>query len=176
METSKKIAIATVALGATARLLPHPWNFTPIMAIGLYTGVQAGKLRTGILATLAALLLSDVAMRPGFYPGMWWVYGASLIPVLIGRAIGRNIGHNPGTRTLAAGALVGSISFFLITNFMVWLTYSLYPHTLAGLGACYAAALPFFQNQLLGDAFYTVALFGGHAIMSRLWLPQPQTA
>ena len=41
-----------VALGVCGRLVPHPSNFTPMMAIGLYAGAKSAKLRTGIFATL----------------------------------------------------------------------------------------------------------------------------
>lgn len=78
MEVNKKVGAAMVVLGASARLIPHPWNFTPMMAIALYAGAKSGKLRTGVLVTLAALFVSDAIM--GFYQGMWWVYATSLIP------------------------------------------------------------------------------------------------
>src|SRR5579871_5421746 len=106
MNANKKIFAAMVVLGACARLLPHPWNFTPILAIGLYAGVNAQKMRTGVLATFVALLLSDAAM--GFYSGMFWVYAAWVIPVLIGRLIRRK----PGVTAIAGGVLFSSFSFF----------------------------------------------------------------
>jgi len=119
-----------------------------------------------MLATLLALLVSDAVL--GFYlnHGMWWVYAAWLLPVLIGRFIRQR----EGISSIAAAALFSSILFFLTTNFMVWATGALYPHTVAGLAACYTAGIPFFQNQILGDAFYTFALFGGHAFLSRMAL------
>ena len=161
MSTDRKIAAALVGLGACARLLPHPWNFTPMMAIGLYAGSKSSKLRVGVAATLLALLLSDAVL--GFYRGMWYVYAAMLIPVLIGHWVrDRN-----GIGVLFGGALASSISFFVITNGMVWAMGHRYPHTLPGFGACLAAGLPFYQNQILGDAFYCLALFGGHALLSR---------
>jgi hypothetical protein len=170
MEDNKNIFPALVGLGAVARLIPHPWNFTPMMALGLYAGAKSTKLRTGILVTLLALLLSDALM--GFYRGMWYVYAASLVPVLLGRFIKRK----DSVGAIAPAALLSSLSFFAITNFMVWATGSLYPHTTSGLSACFAAGLPFYGNQLLGDVFYTVALFGGHAVLSRLVRPLPRTA
>ena len=103
MDASKKIFAAMIGLGACARLLPHPWNLTPILAIGLYSGVKAEKLRTGVLATFLALLLSDAIM--GFYRGMIWVYAAWLIPVLVGRLIRRQ----PGVTAITAGALFSSL-------------------------------------------------------------------
>jgi hypothetical protein len=170
MEFSKRLWIGMVLLGACARLLPHPWNFTPTIAIGLFAGAQARFATTGVLATLSALALSD-AVR-GFDSSFWYVYGAVLISVLLGRLI-RN---RNGAVAIAAAGLGSSVSFFLVTNFMVWVTTTLYPHTLVGLAACFVAAIPFFQNQLLGDAFYVVALFGGYAALSRLVRPSVQAA
>ena len=69
MEIPKRMWMAMVVLGAAARLLPHPWNFTPIMAIGLFAGTQARKASTGVLATLVALVVSDAVL--GLYSGFW---------------------------------------------------------------------------------------------------------
>ena len=170
MEVNRKTAAVMIGLGAAARLLPHPWNFTPLVAIGLYAGAKAARLRTGILAVVLALLLSDAVM--GFYGGMWYVYAALLIPVFAGRLI-RNRG---GLLPLAAAAGCSSLAFYVTTNFMVWATGHLYPHTVAGLAACYAAGIPFYGNQLLGDAFYVTALFGGHVLMARFLEPAPRSA
>ena len=170
MEISKRLWIAIVVLGACARLVPHPWNFTPMMAIALFAGSQARKASTAVLVTLLALTLSDAVM--GFYPGFWYVYAAALIPVLLGRRI-RDRG---GAGAIAVAALASSLSFFLITNFMVWATGQLYPHTTAGLSASYLAGIPFYRNQVLGDAFYMVAIFGGYAILNRWCQPARQVA
>lgn len=162
--------LTIVALGAAARLLPHPWNFTPLVAIGLFAGAHARRAGTGALVTLLSLALSDVVL--GFYRGFEWVYVAALIPVLFGR-LGRNRG---GVAGIAAAAFASSLSFFVITNFAVWAAGQLYPRTLAGLGACYVAALPFYANQIAGDAFYTVLMFGGYALLTRLRSPEPHPA
>jgi hypothetical protein len=170
MENGKRLWIALVLLCAAARLLPHPWNFTPLMAIGLFSGYQASKAATGILVTLSALALSDLVL--GFHTGFWWVYASALVAVLFGR-ITRNRG---GASAITAAALASSLSFFLITNFMVWATSGMYPVTLTGLGACFTAAIPFFQNQFVGDAVYTLALFGGYALLKRSMHPAHQAA
>jgi hypothetical protein len=59
MEIPKPFWIVMVVLGACARLVPHPWNFTPMMTIGRLAGSHARKLSTGVLATLFALALSS---------------------------------------------------------------------------------------------------------------------
>src|SRR5580692_7550262 len=161
MEISNRLWIGMVALGVCARLVPHSWNFTPIMAIGLFAGSHGKKTSTGVLATLSALALSDAVL--GFYSGFWYVYGAALIPVLLGRLIRDKVTRDRNNvLAIIAAAGGSSVSFFLVTNFMVWATSRhLYPHTMAGLQSCFVAAIPFYQNQLLGDACYTAALFGG---------------
>lgn len=168
MEIPKRLWVVMVVLGAAARLLPHPWNFTPLMTIGLFAGSKSQKTSTGVVVTLLALGLSDAVM--GFYSGFWYVYAAALVPVLFGSMI-RN---RKGVGAIVAAAAASSLSFFLITNFMVWATGQWYPHTAAGLSACYVAGLPFYQNQVMGDAFYTAAIFGGYAVISRLFQPLRQ--
>ena len=155
-----------ILLGACARILPHPWNFTPIMAIGLYAGARSARLWSAVLITLAALLLSDSIL--GFYSGMVYVYAASLIPALVGSGLrGRS-----SAGTIVASASVSSISFFLITNIAVWTTGNLYPHTWAGLTECFTAALLFYRNEIVGDALYTCAFFGADALLLRAVTPK----
>ena len=104
MENQKRLWTAMVFLGALSRLLPHPWNFTPMMAIGLFAGYQARKTSTGILVTLLALTLGDAMM--GFYSGFWYVYAATLVPVLFGWLI-RN---RSGAGAIGVAALASSRS------------------------------------------------------------------
>jgi len=170
MEIPKRLWVGMIILGACARLAPHPWNFTPMMAIGLFAGSQARKVSTGILATLLGLVLSDAVL--GFYSGFWYVYAAALIPVLLGRLI-RN---RSGAGAIAAAAVGSSLSFFMITNFMVWATEQLYSHTLGGLTQCFIAGIPFYRNQVLGDVVYTVSIFGGYELLNRLCQPAQQVA
>ena len=83
--------------------------------------------------------------------------------------------QRPGIWRILAGATSGSILFFLITNFGVWVAGGLYPSTLEGLRQCYVAAIPFFRNTLLGDLIYTAAFFGGYALVMSIVLTR-QTA
>jgi hypothetical protein len=170
LQIPKRLWIGIVVLGVCARLLPHPWNFTPLMAIALFAGSHARRASTAVLVTLFALALSDAVM--GFYPGFWYVYAAALIPVLLGHLI-----HNYKLAgAIAAAAIASSLSFFLITNFMFWATGQMYPRTMAGLSTCYLAGIPFYRNQVLGDAVYTIAIFGGYALINRVRQPAQQAA
>lgn len=170
MKFGKSLWIVAVALAAAARLLPHPWNFTPMLAIGLFAGYQARRSFTGASATIAALLVSDAFL--GFYPGFQYVYLAALIPVALARLARRF----PGLAPLAGATVASSLLFFLTTNFMVWARGTMYPHTSAGLSACMIAGIPFYQNQILGDLFYTAAIFALFALLTRATHPVPQPA
>ncbi len=76
--------------------------------------------------------------------------------------LGMGLLQKPGVLRVAAGALASATSFFLVSNLMVWAgaTETMYPHTLAGLAACYTAAIPFYRNDLVSTAITAGALFG----------------
>jgi hypothetical protein len=81
--------------------------------------------------------------------------------------MGALVGSRVQPLKLAGASVAGSVLFFLVTNFGVWARDGLYAHTMAGLAECYVAAIPFFQNALVGDLFYTAALFGGFEFLRR---------
>jgi hypothetical protein len=163
---SRLVALLSAILVAAAlRLVPHPANFSPIDAMALFAGAYLGRRAIAFVAPLAALLLSDVVL--GFYHGMATVYATVALIVLIGWWLSSR--RSPPR--IAAAAIASSVTFFLITNLGMWLFSGFYPLTYAGLLACYTAAIPFFQNTIAGDLFYTVLLFGGFRL-AELMLPR----
>lgn len=157
--SSRLIALLSAILGAVAlRLVPHPPNFSPIDAMALFSGAYLGRRVLAFAAPLGALLLSDLVL--GFYHGQATVYFSVALIVMIGMVA---LTRRTPLRIGAAG-IAGSVLFFVITNFGMWLFSGIYPRTLVGLEACYVAAIPFFRNTLAGDLFYTVLLFGGFAL------------
>ena len=156
-------AILTAILVAAAlRLFPHPPNFTPIGAMALFGGAYFGRRALAFAAPLGALLISDAIL--GFHSGMPYVYGSVALIVLIGWAVAKRI----TPLSIAGAAVASSVLFFAVTNFGTWATGELYPQTLAGLAACFVAAIPFFQNTLAGDLVFSALLFGGFALLERL--------
>jgi hypothetical protein len=150
-----------VFLAAASRLIPHPPNFTPLAAMALFGGAHLSDKRLAFGLPLAALLLSDAVL--GFYHGMIWVYASFALMVCLGLQLQSRRRLLP----VAGAALAGSVLFFALTNFGVWAAGGLYPRTLGGLGACYVAAIPFFQNTVAGDLVYTALLFGGFALAEK---------
>ena len=158
------LVVGFLTFAAIVRILPHPWNFTPIGAMALFGGAKFGKGWQGFFFPLAGLFLGDLFI--GFHRLMPIVYFSFCISVLIGMVFRRK--QTPGPLSLAT--LLGAIQFFLITNLGMWVmgTMSIFPKTFAGLLACYAAGIPYFGNTLLGDSFYAALLFGGFALVEHL--------
>jgi len=154
--------VSIILLAVVARLVPHPPNFAPIGGLALFSGSHFKK-KIALLIPLAAMLISDVFL--GFHNTMIYVYASFFLAVLIGRLI-----KNNRWQSLALASLTSSVLFFLITNFGVWLSYSMYPKTLAGLFQSYLMGLPFFRNTILSDFFYTFSFFYGYQFLSNLSL------
>lgn len=174
MDNKARLVALLLAIftAAAMRLLPHPPNFSPIAAMALFSGAYLPKRALAFVAPLAALLLSDLVL--GFYPELVFVYLSVAATVLIGWAVSKR----KTVLGVGAAAIASSLLFYLVTNFGVWLVADFYPKTLAGLAACYVAAIPFFQNTLAGDLVFTALLFGGFVLAERLLpaLRQPQGA
>jgi hypothetical protein len=154
--------LGAILAAAALRLVPHPPNFSPIAAMALFSGAYVGRRGLAFVAPLAALLLSDAVL--GYYRGMSFVYGSMMLVVVIGWWLSSR--RTP--LRIGGAAVASSVLFYVLTNFGMWLFSGFYPRTLAGLEACYIAAIPFFQNTLAGDLFFTTLLFGGFAIAERL--------
>ena len=170
MTTRPLLLGLAVAAAAAARLLPHLPNVTPVVAMALFGGAAFASRRAAFLVPLAAMVVSDAAIAAlsgdltrGFHPVAPFVYSA----VAAVTAIGLRLGRRRGVLAVGAASVASSVVFFLVTNLGVWVALSLYPETLAGLGACYAAGVPFFRNALLGDAVFVGLMFGTLALVER---------
>lgn len=151
-----------IILAVLARLVPHPPNFAPVMALSLFAGAYLGRFK-GVVVALAAMLLSNAIL--GFYsmPVMLSVYGS----MALGGYIGYFIGRRKSVLRVGGAVLFSSILFFIVTNFTVWAAGTMYPKTLDGLMLCYTAAIPYFHNSLAGNVFYTTILFVSYELLGR---------
>ena len=155
------LALGMILLAAALRIAPHPWNFTPVGAMALFSGAVLRDRRLAFLFPLLTLFLGDIFI--GFHKLVPIVYASFLLSVLIGRLL-----QNRRTiLRIGAATLLGSAQFFLVTNFAVWWLLNSYPKSASGLAACYLAGVPFFWNTLAGDAFYSALLFGAYALAER---------
>ncbi len=155
------LAVALIVLAAALRIAPHPWNFTPVGAMALFSGAVLKDRRLAFIFPLVALFAGDVFI--GLYKLMLIVYASFLVNV----AIGLWLRDRRTIARISLATLLGAIQFFIVTNFAAWQFLGGFPHTASGLRACYIAGVPFFWNTLAGDAFYDSLLFGSFALAER---------
>jgi len=155
MNKHRIIALSILILAAVLlRFLPHPPNFTPIAALALFSGVIFRDRVMALAIPLGVLLVSDFFL--GWHGTILYVYGAFALMVFLGRSL-----QNHATAGyIAGGGITGSLLFFIITNFGVWMAGTMYPPTWEGLVAAYVAAIPFLHNMILGTLFYSTVFFG----------------
>lgn len=155
------LAIILVFLGIIMRLLPHPPNFAPIAAIGLFSGVYFTSKKYAFVLPLIAMLISDIFLG---FAGIWItlaVYGSFAIAGLIGLWLKKNKNFT----NMVGASLLASSTFFIITNFVVWAATPWYTKDVAGISQCFFLAIPFFRNTILGDLFYVGVLFGAYELV-----------
>lgn len=150
-------AVVLIILGIAARFLPHPANFAPIGAIAIFSGLYLPR-RWAVVLPLAAMFFSDLFI--GFYS--WQIMLSVYLSLVIMALIGLVVRRKKNVATVLGGTILGSVAFYLITNFSVWAFGSMYAHNLSGLAQSYIMAIPFFRNSLLGDLFYTGVLAGAY--------------
>lgn len=141
-----------------ARLVPHPFGFTPVGAFGLFAGAHL-KPRIAWLSPLVALAIGDAITGLYDWRMMAFVYAGFLGGPLVGRLL---LSEKVTTLRVASGVTLGAVIFFLVSNFGVWFV-GYYPPTLAGLVQCYIMGLPFLGIALAGDSLYAGLLFGGYS-------------
>ncbi len=147
------LALGMILLAAALRIAPHPWNFTPVGAMALFSGAVLRDRRLAFLFPLLTLFLGDIFI--GFHKLVPIVYASFLLSVLIGRLL-----QNRRTiLRIGAATLLGSAQFFLVTNFAVWWLLNSYPKSASGLAACYLAGVPFFWNTLSSGTPSPATLF-----------------
>ncbi len=146
---------------ALFRLLPHWPNVSPIAAMALFGGAFFVDKRMALIVPFVALFVSDLIL--GLHNTMIFVYTGFALTVAIGFLLQSRV-----TVTNTVFAVVGSsVLFFLLTNFGAWMTSTLYAKSAAGLMQAYAAGIPFFQNSLLGNLFYTAVIFTGYIFLQK---------
>ena len=184
------LAYIVLLLAVLSRILPHAfhavnWNFTAVggglLFFGSRMGAGHGSAARGFHWTTAAKLASALAvlMATDYYLTVYafgypfllrgylvtWVWYAAVC------LLGMGILRKPSVLRVAMGTLASATSFFLLSNLAAWAGWgfeAMYPHSLAGLGACYVAGLPFYRNDLVSTAITAGALFGLPALAAKL--------
>ena len=122
------------------RVLPHGANWTPVLALCLLCGMIAKGHWYGLVLPLLAFSGSEFLLPDN--PA----WGLTLIPMILLILLGQKMKNN--LFSLGAIGFLGSVLFFVVSNFGVWWLTDMYPRDWAGLGQCFLSALPFFRGTL----------------------------
>lgn len=169
------LLFALIVAAAISRLVPHPPNFSPIEAMALFGGAYFLNRGWAVLAPLAAMFVSDLVLGL-MQGGLYFEYFASAhflaiyACIALSAVLGFGLRGRVKSLRVLGYSLAGSLLFFLVTNFAVWLTATGivgHPACSVGLGACYAAGLPFLKWTVLGTLFYAALMFGGYELLQR---------
>ena len=142
-----KISLSVLIVLCASRFVPHPPNFTSLLALSFYIPAVFGVRYIPVVVT--ALLLTDLAI--GFHSTIIFTTGSVILIGLFSKYFNKSITYR------LSGALIGAIIFFLITNFGVWLNGT-YGYNSIGLLNCYIAALPFFGYSIISTILFSVII------------------
>ena len=172
MKKNILLIVALIVIGILGRMIPHPPNFTPIIAIALLASHVFKNKWIVILTPLMAMWISDLVLNNYRYTGhhdggflvfsssSLWVYGPIICIALLGTVLIKKVKIS----NIALSSISGSLIFFLVSNFGVWISGTMFPKSLFGLIECYTFALPFFGNALVGDLVYCTILFTSYSL------------
>ena len=145
------LPICLILILSFSRLIPHPWNFTPVLATGIFAGFYFKQFYLSLFIVILSMFIGDLFL--GFHSTMFFTYISLALAVVIGLFIK----HFKFTEILFSG-LASSVCYFIITNFGAWLTLEMYEKNFAGLLQSYTLAIPFFHNTLISTFLYLILL------------------
>ena len=141
------LPIGLILILSFSRLIPHPYNFTPILAAGVFSGFYFRQFFLGWFVIIFSMFIGDLLI--GFHATMFFTYIALVVPVALGIFMKRF-----KFNAIVVTSLISSIAFFLTTNFGAWLVLDMYEKNFAGLINSYVLAIPFFHNTLISTFIY----------------------
>lgn len=145
--TYLKYTLGIIVVLCTSRLLPHPPNFTSLIALSFYVPATFGSRY--ISSILIGLFISDIFL--GLHTTMMYTFLSVVCIGLTSNYLRNKIIYR------IIGCLFGAILFFMISNFGVWTSGS-YGYTIEGLILCYTLAIPFFYGTILSALLYSILI------------------
>jgi hypothetical protein len=153
------IAVRFLPFAGPLNVLPHAWHFTPIGASLLFFGARGARRQMWV--PLVLLAITDVVLTKYVYAFQFswdqlvvWAWYAAML------WLGSNLREKSGPVRVVGAAVSSSVSFFLLSNFAVWVWSGMYSRTLEGLMTCYSRGIPFFRPTVISDLLFSAAFFG----------------
>lgn len=132
---------------AASRFIPHPPNFTSLIALSFYVPALLGV--RFLPALIISFAITDLII--GYHSGTHWTWGSVLLIGFMSQYFTKNLSLR------MIGALLGASIFFLITNFGIWTT-GMYGYSVNGIITCYILAIPFFTYSLISTLLFSTLI------------------
>ena len=142
-----KISIGIFAILAASRFVPHPPNFTSLLALSFYVPVFLGKRFIPVL--ILSFAITDILI--GYHSLTHWTWGSVFLIGLISNYFCKNY----TSRIL--GSTTGVFLFFIVSNFGVW-SLGGYGYDVNGLILCYTMAIPFLGYSLISTLIFSIII------------------
>jgi len=153
--------VSLIVLLAFSRLIPHPPNFTPIIAVAIMSAYFFKNVYFSMFVLIASMFISDIFI--GFYANIYIIYFTVSIITLVFFRFAKNL----NSKNLLIFSFFGSFVFFVISNFGVWLVSGMYEKSLSGLIYCYTLAIPFFVNTLVSTILYSYLAYYANRLLNK---------
>ena len=163
-----------ILLIAFLRVIPHVYNFSPVIALAIFGAIHFKKQVHAYLTILFSLIVSDIIInnflynsKNGFlffYEGFYWQYFSYFLIILMSSNFRKN---KIGIKNVTFLCLSSTLIFFAVSNLGFWISSGYYPYTIDGLTTAFIKAIPFYQGTLFGAFFYTPILFGGYYLLQK---------
>ena len=142
-----KIFVATLILLASSRFLPHPPNFTNLIALSFYVPLLFG--RKYIPLVFFSFVITDLFI--GFHEVLFFTW---VTVIVIGYM---SVYFRGMIKDRVKGIILSLITFYILSNFGVWLS-GMYTYDISGLINCYVMAIPFFGNAIFSTVIYSLTI------------------
>ncbi|PSL48910.1 hypothetical protein CLV51_101239 [Chitinophaga niastensis] len=163
--------VIRVVLGADANMSPIAM-FTPVGAMALFGGASFSQKWKSYAFPLLTMFASDIILMQFFhkefaegllYKGWIWNYLSFVFIVLIGQLLIKKA--SVGNIVLASVA--AAVTHWIVSDFGVWMSGTLYTKDMSGLISCYVAAIPYMKFSLAGNLIYCAIFFGSFELVKR---------
>lgn len=169
MTTKNKVLLGLIIVGMVSRIVPHYPNFTAMGALAFFGASRIKSIWGSLALVFTTMMITDLVINNLIYPtgefvlmysGSFFTYTGFAAYALLGRKA-------TNMKNGSALLLGGSVAFFLLSNFGVFLSaYSVFPMTWGGLMATYAAAIPFLAPELISTALFSTMAYAAETKFS----------
>lgn len=144
---NKILVLIIIFLLVLSRLIPHPPNFSPVLAVSIFTGIKFKNHFFAYMIPVFAMFISDFFL--GFHNGIFVIYGTLLFAAILARNFNK----------IHIASVFSSCLFFLTTNFQVWIMSASYSKDIPGFVECFSLAIPFFGMTLISTLLFSYSFF-----------------